>query len=264
MDEKQFIYFVCLKSNKDLLKKEIEVFHKYLTPSFSKGEFLTYKNTRKSLSVKEIQGMNMAFALKWGENKGKIDNEKISSLLDECSIKIDLPQESPSRAYLKIAEACELFSIKPSKSLNWIEFGSAPGGASYYLLNQFDKLLGVDPAKMDQICLDNERFEHLSKPIQDLSQEMLPDHNIHYITSDLNLNPKQAIKEVIRLGKKYRSLKGILMTIKIVKPEHVGLIPEFEKMFEDAKYTEIRRVQLPSHRREFLIFAEKNAHVFRS
>lgn len=253
----QFIYFVCVNGNKDLLKKELEVFYPNLTPSFSKGDFLTYKNKDKDYSKKELESMQFAFALDWGINDGDLSKDAIEAKLTVQKSKINLPKEAPSRAYLKLAEACKLFSIKADTSINWIEFGSAPGGASFFILNNFGALTGVDPGKMDDICLDNLMYEHLSVPIQNLSQEELPDKPVHYIASDLNLNPKQAIKEVIRLSKKYRMLKGIFMTIKLVKVEHVKLIPEFIKLFKDVGYENCTKVQLPSHRREFLIYASK-------
>jgi len=260
----QFLYFVCVNGNKDLLKKEIELFYPSLVPSFSKGDFLTYKNLGKNYSLKEIENFQFAFALDWGINDGDLSQDAIEARLSVQKSKINLPEEAPSRAYLKIAEAYKRFSLQSDANINWIEFGSAPGGASFFLLNNFGALTGVDPGKMDDICLDNIMYEHLSVPIQNLSQEELPNRPVHYIASDLNLNPKQAIKEVIRLSKKYRMLKGIFMTIKMVKVEHVKLIPEFVKMFEDAGHENSIKVQLPSHRREFLIYAPKALRYIKS
>lgn len=253
----QFIYFVVVNKNKDLLKTELALFHTYLSPSFSKGDFLTYKNKGSVLSEASVKNISFAFALDWGISKGKLTNESIDEYLKAQVSTISLPEYSPSRAYLKIAEACKTFNIRANDKLNWIEFGSAPGGASLYILENFGKLTGVDPGKMDSICLEHSNYNHLTESIQNLTQEELPDYDIHYIASDVNLNAKQAIKEVIRLSFKYKTLRGIFMTVKMVKAEHAKLITEFENMFLDKGFTKTTSIQLPSHKREFLLFAQK-------
>lgn len=251
----QFIFFLTHNGNKDLLKEEIRLFHRELTPSFSKKGFLTYKNNGTSLSQNQIQGMNMAFAIEWGESIEKLESEFINSKLDLQKSTISLPENAPSRAYLKIAEACEKFNIPANPKLNWIECGSSPGGASLYLLNNFYKVYGVDPGKMNSVCTTNPNFVHIQEAVQKVNLKYFRNTPIHWITSDLNLNPSQAIAEVLRLSKSHkRSLLGILMTIKMVKLEDVELIPKFEKMFRDFGFKKIERAQLPSHKREFLLY----------
>ncbi len=250
----QFIYFVCVKGNRDILKKEIEQRFKFLTPSFSKGDFLTYKNQKTPLTQKEIRQLKLAFALDWGESIGKLSNEAIEQKLKIKERDLEYPEESPSRAYLKILQTCNVFKIEANKDTNWIEFGSAPGGACYYLLNNFGNVCGVDPAVMDEICLKNERFIHMQEPVQNLSQEMLPDYDVHYITSDLNINPKQGIKEVIRLSKKYKSLKGIFYTVKLVKTDHLKVLEEFKEVFQNYGFKRVGFVQLSAHKRETLLY----------
>lgn len=168
-----------------------------------------------------------------------------------------LPEESPSRAYLKMAEAVELFNIKTDSRDTWIEYGCAPGGASYYLLQKGCLLYGNDPADMDSICLNNKNFVHLKKPVQNLSQEELPEI-VDWVTVDLNLNPKQGLKEVLRLSKKHiRSLKGILFTIKMVNESHIKNIKLYKNEFDQFGFKSVRVQQLPSHKKEFLICARK-------
>ena len=251
----QFLYFVCHEDNIDLLKEEIKLFHPYLNLSFSKGGFLTFKNIGKELSEQEIKSLRLCFAHDWGINNS-LEKEYIIQKLDARESKIDLPSNSPSRAYLKIAEACDFFGIEPNKDINWIECGSSPGGASLYLLNNFNKVIGVDPAEMDQSVLSDKAFIHLQNPIQQLLAKDFPKIRIDHITSDLNLNPKQAIKEVLRISSFHKNnLKSVFMTIKMVKISHVREIPNFIKSFKDAGFHQIYCKQLPSHKREFLIFA---------
>ncbi len=253
----QFIYFVCIEGNKDLLKEEIKIFFPNLKFSFSQKGFLTFKNSGPELNDEEIKNLNPCFALKWGRSTN-LEKEFIESQLKAQESLIRLPEEAPSRAYLKIAEACTKFKISPNKEKNWMEFGCAPGGAIYYLCQNFNKIYGIDPAEMDSRISDLTNFRHLNFPIQNLTLEKLPKEKIHYITSDLNLNPKQAISEVLRISKIYQdSVEAIFMTIKLVKLSHVKEIPNFVLQFEKAGFKNISKIQLPSHKREFLILALK-------
>jgi len=171
---------------------------------------------------------------------------------------IIVPETSPSRGYLKIAEAVELFKLNVEKSDVWVDFGSAPGGSSHFILEQGCKVWGVDPAKMDQSLLDNPNYTHITSSVQDLSQEGLPDCKVQWINVDLNLNPKQSIKEVLRLIKKYNfSLKGVIFTIQIIKMDHVKNVENFEEHFYDWGFTDIVSRQLPSHKKEYVVIAKK-------
>ena len=172
--------------------------------------------------------------------------------------KMVAPEGSPSRASLKIAEVIELSNINISKNDKWLDFGSAPGGASYFLLNKGCKVWGIDPARMSEIVTDNPHYSHFFTPVQDLSQEELPDLDINWVNVELNLNPKQSIKEVLRLSKKYNfTLNGIILTVQIIKLDHVKNIENFENHFYDWGFTNVTSFQVPSHKKEYVIFAKK-------
>lgn len=166
--------------------------------------------------------------------------------------------EAPSKAFTKLAQIDELYSIKMNSKQLWLDFGAAPGGASHYLLSKGCKVWGVDPAKMDEKILRHKNFKHISVPVQDLSQEKLPDEKIDWVHVDLNLNPKQGIKEVLRLIKKYNfTLKGIIFTIQVVKIEYVELIEDFEDQFDEWGFSDIISCQVPAHKNEYVIIANK-------
>jgi 23S rRNA (cytidine2498-2'-O)-methyltransferase len=174
------------------------------------------------------------------------------------SVEISLPKESPSKSYLKIAQTIELFNIIFDKKDNWLDFGSAPGGASFFLLERGCKVWGIDPAKMDDSVLDNPNFTHICKSVQDLSQEELPARDIEWVHVDLNLNPKQSIKEVLRLIKKYNfSIRGIIFTIQVIKMDHVKNVENFEDHFDEWGFTDISSHQIPTHKNEYVIIAKK-------
>lgn len=250
----QFLYFIVVEGNKDLLKEEIKFFYKNFTLSFSKGQFITYKNNGSRLTATQIQNLPIVFALDWGESIFPLNEDFINSKLLSTEIPL-LPANAPSRAYLKIKQALAKFPVN-EQNANWIEFGSSPGGASLYLLENFNQVVGVDPAEMDEVCLKNSNFTHLQKPIQNISKEDFNDTNYQYVASDLNLNPKQAIEEVLRVTTFFEQVRCIYMTVKMVKANHVKLIKVFENMFKEKKFKTIK-AQLSSHRREFLIYAYK-------
>jgi len=171
---------------------------------------------------------------------------------------IIVPELSPSRAYLKIAETVELFNVKFDKLDSWLDFGSAPGGASYFLLNRGCKVWGIDPAPVSGIVTDHPDYSHFFSPVQDLSQEELPDRDISWVHADLNLNPKQSIKEVLRLCKKYNfTLKGIILTIPVIKMDHVKNIENFEDHFHEWGFSNVIGRQIPSHKQEYVIIAKR-------
>ena len=183
---------------------------------------------------------------------------KMTTNYPNAHVEIDLPSDSPSRSYLKLAQTIELFNINIQPIDGWLDFGSAPGGSSYYLLEKGCKVWGVDPAKMSDDIIRNSNYTHISKPVQDLSQEELPYRDIHWVHADLNLNPKQSIKEVLRLCKKYSArLKGVIFTIQVIKIDYVKEIETFEDEFFDWGFTNVSSRQIPSHKNEYVIIAKR-------
>jgi 23S rRNA C2498 (ribose-2'-O)-methylase RlmM len=169
-----------------------------------------------------------------------------------------LLDDSPSVSFLKIAEALQNFHIKVKPTDLWLDFGSAPGGGSHFLLGHGCKVWGIDPAKMDSIVMDHPNFVHIQHAVQDLSQEKLPDVKIDWVHVDININPKQTIKEVLRLIKKYNfSIKGIVFTIPIIKMDHVKNVENFEDHFFEWGFENIISAQMPSHKKEYVLIAKK-------
>jgi 23S rRNA (cytidine2498-2'-O)-methyltransferase len=172
-------------------------------------------------------------------------------------VNIELPEKVPSIGYLKLAQVTELFAIKFAARDSWLDFGCAPGGSSSYLLSKGSKVWGVDTAKVDDDIYNHKNFEFIKSSVQDLSQEKLPD-DIQWVHSDININPNQAIKEVLRLCKKYNnSLRGIIFTVQVVKPELIQQIEQFEEIFYDWGFSSMTSRQVPTHKKEYVLIAQR-------
>jgi 23S rRNA (cytidine2498-2'-O)-methyltransferase len=183
---------------------------------------------------------------------------KYTTHYPNSQIEIDVPHEAPSKSYLKIKEIVKLFNINVESQDHWLDFGCAPGGASFYLLSQGCQVWGIDPAKMPDNISQHPSFSHIKIPVQDLSQEELPGVKIKWAHVDMNLNPKQSIKEVLRLCKKYGTqIKGIIFTIQMIKMDHIKNIENFEDHFYDWGFTDIISCHVPSHKKEYVIIAKR-------
>lgn len=173
-------------------------------------------------------------------------------------VEIKPPKYSPSLAYFKLAEVTELYALKFTSKDLWLDFGCTPGGSSQFLLSTKAKVWGIDTAEPDRKIISNSNFRFIKSSVQNLSQEKLPDDPISWVHVDMNINPHQAIKEVLRLCKKYNnSLKGIIFTIQIVKMDLIQCIEEFEDTFYDWGFDNMVSRQVPSHKKEYVLIAQR-------
>lgn len=159
-----------------------------------------------------------------------------------------VPENAPSRAYGKIAEASiglEKFFSPPHHVL---ELGAAPGGASLFLLERGLKVTGVDPAEMAVPIQRHPHFRHWKMPVQKLKEHLRtrPDR-FELLVSDMNLGAPENIKWVMELIADLRpTLKKSIITLKANRESDVASIVDLAKVLgESAQFR-----QLPSHHRE--------------
>lgn len=240
-----------------LLKEEIKLFYKDFKLSYSKKEFLTFKGpkgARFSPIMAKLSGRTIGKNLKDDSKLNLVFSENESWLLDakkesELILKeIEPPKEAPSRAYSKIAEATRFFNLPFKEGNTVLELGSAPGGASYFLLEQGLKVIGVDPALMDITILNNVNFTHLKLPFERLTQKDIP-HNIDYLLSDINLPPTVVTKEIERLLH-FINPKIIVITLKLNDERYLKNLFPIKQNFKDLGFSNLHFKYLPSHRKE--------------
>ena len=167
---------------------------------------------------------------------------------------LDLPEDAPSRAWLKIEEAIELFDLPIGHGTKVVEVGAAPGGAVWSLLNRGAIVIGVDPAKIDERCVQHPNFTHLRKPYQELWPEEY--EGAEWWLSDLNLAPGSVLSHLGRLLRSSRTTKGLVLTLKMGKPEiALELMEHAQRVSEWGYDTQLRL--LPSHHKEVVLIARR-------
>jgi 23S rRNA (cytidine2498-2'-O)-methyltransferase len=164
-----------------------------------------------------------------------------------------LLRETPSRAYYKLAEAWEVFELDFCPGQRVLELGSAPGGASQFLLEQEMKVLGVDPGKMDEVILGHKNFRHLPRALESLTQDKLPE-DVDWIISDVNLPPTVVLREIERLLG-FLSPEGVVVNLKLNQDKHLQSLESFKQAFKRKGFAQVELKYLPSHRREIALIA---------
>ena len=160
--------------------------------------------------------------------------------------------DSPSRAYYKIAEATESMNLDFAEGVRVLELGSAPGGASQFLLEQGCEVLGVDPALMDPKILKHPKFKHLKVPFESLTERSFRD-KIDWIVSDINLPPTVVVKEVMKL-EAFLKPSGLLLTLKLNQDKHLEHLGKIVSQVEKAGFR-AKLKHLPTHRKEVALIA---------
>lgn len=171
---------------------------------------------------------------------------------------VEVPPEAPSRAYAKIEQAIAWARLPVRAGDVAVEFGAAPGGASYALLRRGVSVIGVDPEPMDPIVLQGvmgATFTHLKTPMSQVRWEDLP-RKVDWLLCDANLAPQVVLHELSRLvAPLRRRLQAAVVTLKLNDDRVVAAIPKLLHRFEDLGFTSIRAAHLPANRREITVVA---------
>lgn len=168
---------------------------------------------------------------------------------------LTLPPEAPSRAWLKLEEALAWSALPLRRGDVAVEIGSAPGGASWALLQRGLTVVGVDPGAMDPRVLAAPRFQHLQVPLGDLRREQLPP-DVRWLLLDVNLAPQVALHGVRRIVSTLRgTLRGAIFTLKLNDWALAEKVPDLLARVAGMGLRDVRATQLPSNRREICVVA---------
>lgn len=178
--------------------------------------------------------------------------------------RVALPEEAPSRAYLKLVEGLIYTGAPLRPSDVAVEIGSAPGGASWALLERGLKVIGIDPGEMDEAILNHPNFTHVHQPIASVRRESLPE-TIHWLLLDMNVAPAVTLFQVERLARRMEdTLLGVLLTVKLNEWEFAAQIPEMIAKLRSLGMVRIRATQLPSNKQEIFLYGLSRKGVARS
>jgi 23S rRNA (cytidine2498-2'-O)-methyltransferase len=167
-----------------------------------------------------------------------------------AAIPVDVPADSPSRAYAKIEEAIAWAHLAVEPTHVALEIGAAPGGALYALARRGLDVWGVDTGDLAPNVAALPNVHRLAKKIGALRWEDLPPR-IDWLLVDVNLAPQVALHEIGRLMPRLKpALQGAIITLKLNDWSFVDELPTLVARIRNLGFADVRMRHLPSNRRE--------------
>ena len=164
---------------------------------------------------------------------------------------IPLPEAAPSRAYLKLEEMLAWSRFSPTPKTIAVELGSAPGGASWALLNRGLRVVGVDTGEMGAVCLENPNYSHVAMSVRDLRKKNLPEH-FPLLFCDLGLTAVEAVPQLRHLCHIYPDISRIYYTMKMGKGLSIADIDAYSESLRTLGF-KIHVTHLPANRNEIFM-----------
>lgn len=171
-------------------------------------------------------------------------------------LRLQLPDDAPSRAWLKMEQALRWSGQGGGLDLKGktvLELGSAPGGASRSLLSRGAEVFGVDTGEMDAGILDDSGFHHLKVAAGDLRPSMVPGQ-ADLIVSDMNLEPWLVGKYVEKFASRLQP-RGLILTLKINSGKVAAELPELIQRIRTWAPGPVHIKQLPANRQELTLIS---------
>ena len=176
--------------------------------------------------------------------------------------KLSLPEQAPSRAYLKIVEAHHRFRPETRKGLQVLEVGCAPGGATSAMISMGLNIVGVDPKRVDMRIQGNPNFRLIQKLAKQVNATDLKGINPEWVVLDMNIAPLEALDELSHIIKLLRMnlgrtllLKKGLLTLKLNDWKFAESIPLYLARIQEIGFKNLNATQLVSNRQEFFVMA---------
>lgn len=169
--------------------------------------------------------------------------------------RLSLPEQAPSRAYLKAEEAIGWAGIQLDSNTTVLELGSAPGGAVWAFLQHQARVVGIDPGAMAPQVLAHPRYSHVNAAVADVTDDAWP-NRCDYLFVDLNLAPIKSLHAIERaLPHIKRHLRGMIVTFKIHGEKQLADLPSLMARLGSFGFSNLRARQLGFNRREICVVA---------
>jgi 23S rRNA (cytidine2498-2'-O)-methyltransferase len=185
-----------------------------------------------------------------GEHQARGDESRFPGGLRD----IPVPPTMVSRAYLKMEEALAWSELPIQAGQRAVELGCAPGGASQSLLGHELIVLGVDPAEVDPLVLENPNFVHLKMRGTEMRRRRL--RGVRWLAADMNVAPQTTLETVEALVTHPTvNVQGMLLTLKLLEWEMAAHIDEYLSRVRSWGYAHVRAKQLAYNRQEICVAA---------
>jgi 23S rRNA (cytidine2498-2'-O)-methyltransferase len=152
---------------------------------------------------------------------------------------------------LKLEEMLLWSRWSPPTGTVALELGSAPGGASWALLNRGAQVIGVDVAPMAEVCTSHPHYHHHALSVRDLRKKDLPER-IDVLFCDLGLKPVEAVPQIRHLCQIIPSIARVFYTLKMGEGLDTAELDRWRDAFRKLGFT-VRSTHLPSNRMEILV-----------
>lgn len=173
--------------------------------------------------------------------------------------RVILPEDAPSRAYLKIQEAILWCGVPLFPNDVVVEIGSAPGGASLALLRRGLTVVGIDPSPPDRqhspIVASHPNFRHIKDRVAYVKRIQLPAH-VDWLICDANIPPQALVPTLTSMIKSLEpSLRGVILTMKLWDGDwgNAERVSELLNSIRGMGLLDVRATQLPSNRQEICV-----------
>ena len=160
--------------------------------------------------------------------------------------------EPINRAWMKAAEATAWAGMKIKAGETCAEIGSAPGGCAQFLLSTGAKVIGIDPAEMDETIIAHENFTHIRKRGHQVQKKLLA--AVKWLFADLNQVPNYTLDTIEAIvTNQHVHVKGIVLTLKVADWSQIDAIPGFRQRVKGWGFKIVKTRQLAFNRQEFCL-----------
>ena len=178
-------------------------------------------------------------------------------------IRLELPPDAVSRAWLKMEEALRWSRLPIPAGARCAQIGSASGGASQALLSRGLIVTGFDPAEMHPRVLDHAGFTHIRRRAAEVRRRQF--RKIRWLMADMNVAPSYTCDVVEAIVSHPEvSVRGMLLTLKLSDPAHADCMPEYLDRVRSWGYNVVQARQLQYNRQEACVAALQRPFLRRS
>ena len=164
------------------------------------------------------------------------------------------PADVVSRAYLKMREALAWSRLPITRGDTVAEIGSAPGGASRALLEKGLRVIGIDPATMDERILAHPKFTHIQKRGHEVRRREF--RGVRWLTADINIAPQYTLDTVEAIVTHPAvTVEGLLLTLKLLEWKLANEVPAYLERVRAWGYNQVAARQLSHNRQEVCLCA---------